>query len=81
MFFTLTVVYGHIEKQYFCPLIFQLFTISKAQEYHNYLYRLVMWSKSWSPVKVSQLPSGCRFLSVNNLNNLILLLHSVFPVT
>ncbi|GAB0196117.1 dedicator of cytokinesis protein 2 [Grus japonensis] len=28
-----------------------LYTISKVQEYHNYLYRLVMWCISRSPVK------------------------------
>lgn len=45
----------------FCLLISQQYTISKAQDYHNYLYRLVMLSISWSPVKVSQLPLGCRY--------------------
>lgn len=67
--FSFTVLCAYIEKYCFHPLIFQLYTISKAQRYHSYLYRLVMWSISGSPVKVSHI---FHFF----VNNIILSPHS-----
>lgn len=66
LFISLTVAYGCIENHYFCPLNFQQYTISKAREYNSYLCKLVMWSISWSPVKVSQWPLSYSFLCLNN---------------